>query len=35
VHAGPEGAVVIDAFGPPREDWAEIETQEPQAPRWP
>ena len=35
VHAGPKGAVVIDAFGPPREDWAEIETQEPQAPRWP
>jgi quercetin dioxygenase-like cupin family protein len=34
VHVGPEGAVVIDAFAPTREDWrdrAELE----RAPRWP
>ncbi|MBA2641556.1 MAG: cupin domain-containing protein [Actinobacteria bacterium] len=35
VHAGPEGAIVIDAFGPARDDWASIERSEPQEPRWP
>jgi unsaturated pyranuronate lyase len=32
---GPEGAVVIDAFAPPREDWKEIETLELRQPLWP
>lgn len=35
VHAGPEGAVVIDVFGPPREDWATLERIDPRMPRWP
>src|SRR5262245_38602358 len=35
VHAGPEGAVVIDVFGPPRDDWAALESHAPQTPRWP
>ncbi|CAN5166516.1 cupin domain-containing protein [soil metagenome] len=35
VHAGPEGAIVIDAFGPARDDWASTERSEPQEPRWP
>jgi quercetin dioxygenase-like cupin family protein len=35
VHAGPEGAVVIDVFGPPRDDWAALETLEPRPPLWP
>ena len=35
VHAGPEGAVVIDVFAPPRADWRALERSEPQAPRWP
>jgi quercetin dioxygenase-like cupin family protein len=35
VHAGPDGAVVIDVFAPRREDWAALEQLEPQRPRWP
>jgi quercetin dioxygenase-like cupin family protein len=35
VHAGPEGAVVVDLFAPPRDDWAALERSEPEAPRWP
>ena len=35
VHAGPEGAIVIDVFGPARDDWAAIERLDPQEPRWP
>jgi quercetin dioxygenase-like cupin family protein len=35
VHVGPEGAVVIDVFAPVREDWGQLERQEPRAPRWP
>ena len=35
VKAGPEGAVVIDVFGPTRDDWAALEPSEPRAPRWP
>lgn len=34
-RGGPHGAVVIDVFAPPREDWKAIPTQEPRAPRWP
>ncbi len=36
VRAGPQGAVVIDVFSPPRrEDWRDLEREEPRAPRWP
>jgi quercetin dioxygenase-like cupin family protein len=35
VHTGPDGAVVIDVFGPPRSDWAGLATLEPQLPLWP
>jgi unsaturated pyranuronate lyase len=35
VHAGPEGAVVIDVFAPPRDDWSALEPQPPRPPRWP
>jgi quercetin dioxygenase-like cupin family protein len=35
VHTGPEGAVVIDVFAPPRADWKELERAEPEPPRWP
>ncbi len=34
VVAGPEGAVVIDVFAPPRDDWAAFEPQR-RPPRWP
>lgn len=33
--AGPEGAVVIDVFAPPRDDWQALEPLEPRPPRWP
>jgi unsaturated pyranuronate lyase len=33
--AGPEGAVVIDVFAPPRDDWAALEPLERRLPRWP
>ena len=29
VHIGPEGAVIIDVFSPPREDWQAIEQLDP------
>lgn len=35
VHAGPEGAVVIDVFSPARDDWQALERLPAQAPRWP
>ena len=35
VHTGPEGAVVIDVFAPPRADWRALETLDPQRPAWP
>jgi len=35
VHAGPEGAVVIDVFAPVRDDWDGKPLLEPQAPVWP
>ena len=34
VHVGPEGAVVIDVFAPPRDDWRERGRLE-RHPRWP
>ena len=33
--AGPEGAVVIDVFAPPRADWAALEPLEQRPLRWP
>ena len=35
VHVGPEGAVVIDVFVPPRDDWRDAPVAESRAPRWP
>jgi unsaturated pyranuronate lyase len=35
VHAGPEGAVVIDVFAPPRADWADLPPAGNAAPAWP
>ena len=34
VHVGPQGAVVIDAFAPPRDDWRDRESLT-RSPRWP
>jgi quercetin dioxygenase-like cupin family protein len=33
--AGPDGAVVIDVFAPPRNDWAALEPLEQRPLRWP
>ena len=35
VTTGPDGAVVLDVFSPPREDWAALERAEPAPARWP
>jgi quercetin dioxygenase-like cupin family protein len=35
VHVGPEGAVVIDVFVPPRDDWRDAERAGARDPRWP
>jgi quercetin dioxygenase-like cupin family protein len=35
VHVGPAGAVVIDVFVPPRDDWREAERVDARPPRWP
>ena len=35
VTTGPDGAVVVDVFAPPRRDWSALEPREPSAPRWP
>jgi quercetin dioxygenase-like cupin family protein len=35
VVAGPEGAVLIDAFSPPREDWDAVDPQPARPPVWP
>ena len=34
-RAGTDGAVVIDVFSPPREDWRALEELPPRAPFWP
>jgi len=34
-RAGASGAVVIDIFSPPREDWRALEELPPRAPSWP
>jgi unsaturated pyranuronate lyase len=35
VQAGPEGAVAVEAFVPPRSDWAALERLESRPLRWP
>lgn len=35
VVAGPDGAVLVEVFSPPRDDWSGLERAEPSAPRWP
>ena len=35
VVAGPDGAVVFDAFAPVRADWAALAEEDPREPRWP
>ena len=35
VVAGPDGAVVFDAFAPVRADWAALAEEDPRKPRWP
>jgi quercetin dioxygenase-like cupin family protein len=35
VRVGPGGAVVIDVFAPPRQDWRDSDRVEPRSPRWP
>jgi len=35
VATGPDGAVVVEAFAPARDDWHAIEPLEPSPPRWP
>ena len=35
VRAGPEGAVVIEAWSPARDDWGGLETLEQARPPWP
>jgi quercetin dioxygenase-like cupin family protein len=35
VIAGPEGAVLVEVFSPPRHDWAAIPKGEPGPGRWP
>ncbi len=35
VHAGPDGAVVLDIFAPVRADWQNLERLESHTARWP
>jgi len=35
VHTGPNGAVVVEVFAPPRSDWEALERLEVREPRWP
>jgi quercetin dioxygenase-like cupin family protein len=35
VQTGPDGAVVVEAWAPQRDDWAELERLERGPPRWP
>jgi len=35
VQVGPEGAVVIDAFAPTRDDWRDAPRADSREPRWP
>jgi quercetin dioxygenase-like cupin family protein len=35
VTAGADGAVILDVFSPPREEWNQLERRTPVEPRWP
>jgi quercetin dioxygenase-like cupin family protein len=35
VRTGPDGAVVVEVFAPPRADWAALARREPSSPAWP
>jgi quercetin dioxygenase-like cupin family protein len=35
VHTGPNGAVVVEVFAPPRSDWDALDSLPARAPRWP
>ena len=35
VRTGPDGAVIVEAFAPPRDDWRSLEETTPAEPRWP
>jgi unsaturated pyranuronate lyase len=35
VTAGPDGAVAIEVFAPPRGDWEALDRREPSSPAWP
>jgi quercetin dioxygenase-like cupin family protein len=35
VQTGPEGAVAVEAFAPPRTDWSALERLDGRLPRWP
>ncbi len=35
VQTGPDGALAIEVWSPPREDWKELEREEPRPPGWP
>jgi quercetin dioxygenase-like cupin family protein len=35
VRTGPKGAVVLEVFAPPRDDWTALERRQPCPPRWP
>jgi quercetin dioxygenase-like cupin family protein len=34
-HTGPDGALALEVWSPPREDWEPVERQEPRPPGWP
>jgi quercetin dioxygenase-like cupin family protein len=34
-HTGPEGALAVEIWSPPRDDWKTIEAEEPRPPGWP
>jgi quercetin dioxygenase-like cupin family protein len=35
VHTGPDGALALEIWSPTREDWKELEREEPRSPGWP
>jgi len=35
VHTGPDGALALEVWSPPREDWKELGREEPSPPGWP
>jgi quercetin dioxygenase-like cupin family protein len=35
VHTGPDGALAIEVWSPPRQDWGQVERLEPRSAGWP